>query len=121
MDNTSPETRPAHEREPAAVPIACTLTGDDQDVRILQWRRLLAQATAREPVPGGIRFTLPATLAGPAAELAAAEQRCCPFFRFTLVLADASLQLTVQAPPGAEPFLTGLTDESGRRAPLDRV
>jgi hypothetical protein len=112
MNNTSPGTQPAHEREPAAVPIACTLTGDDQDARMGEWRGLLARATAREPVEGGVRVMLPAALAGPAAELAAAEQRCCSFFRFTLVLDGGNLQLTVQAPPYAGPFLAALFSDS---------
>ena len=54
------------------------------------------------------------------AELAVAEQRCCPFFRFTLVLDGGMVQLTVQAPPEAAPFLaslTGPTDEPGAPAP----
>ena len=92
-------------------PIACTLSGGDQDQRLGEWRQLLAQATARQPVPDGLQLTLPPALAGPAAELAAAEQRCCPFFRFTLVLAGGGLQLTVQAPPEAGPLLAALTDE----------
>ena len=73
---------------------------------------LFAQATARESVPGGVRVTLPAALAGLAAELAAAEQRCCPFFRFTLLFAGGGVQLTAQAPAAAEPLLARLTDES---------
>jgi MerR family transcriptional regulator, copper efflux regulator len=81
-----------------------------------EWRQLLAQATGREPVPDGLEFALPATLAGPAAELAAAEQRCCPFFRFTLVLAGGGLQLTVQAPAEARPLLAAFSDEPGAPA-----
>jgi MerR family copper efflux transcriptional regulator len=92
-------------------PIACTLSGSDQGQRVGEWQNLLAHGTAREPVPDGIRVTLPAGLAGPAAELAAAEQRCCPFFRFTLVFDGGDIQLTMQAPPEAAPLLTALTDD----------
>jgi MerR family copper efflux transcriptional regulator len=92
-------------------PIACTLSGSDQAERTGEWRDLLARGSAREPVPDGIRVTLPAGLAGPAAELAAAEQRCCPFFRFTLVFDGGDIQLTMQAPPEAAPLLTALTDD----------
>jgi MerR family transcriptional regulator, copper efflux regulator len=91
-------------------PIACTLSGSDQGQRVGEWQKLLAHGTAREPVPDGIRVTLPAGLAGPAAELAAAEQRCCPFFRFTLVFDGGVIQLTMQAPAEAAPLLTALTD-----------
>ena len=97
-------------------PIACTLNGSDQGQRVGEWQNLLAHGTAREPVPDGIRVTLPAALAGPAAELAAAEQQCCPFFRFALVFDGGDIQLTMQAPPEAAPLLTALTDESAPTA-----
>jgi hypothetical protein len=92
-------------------PIACTLSGSDQGQRVREWQKLLAHGTARAPVPDGIRVTLPAGLAGPAAELAAAEQQCCPFFRFTLVFDGGVIQLTMQAPPEAAPLLTALADD----------
>ena len=41
-------------------PIACTLSGSDQGQRVREWQDLLAHGTAREPVPDGIRVTLPA-------------------------------------------------------------
>lgn len=89
--------------EPA--PIACTLTGNEQTERIDQWAALLAQEQRREPIEGGVRIHLPATLSGPVAELAAAEQHCCAFFDFTLRLAAGSLQLEVRAPEEAAPLL----------------
>src|ERR1700760_3561883 len=91
-------------------PIACTLSGSDQDQRVGEWQKLLAHGTAREPVPDGVRVTLPAELAGPAAELAAAEQQGWPFFRFPLVFDGGVIQLTVEAPPEAAPLLTALAD-----------
>jgi MerR family copper efflux transcriptional regulator len=94
-------------RDPAGgLPIACTLDGAGQAERLDQWRRLLARADRRERIDGGVRFQLPATLAGPAAELAAAEQRCCAFFAFTLHLAGGGLELEVRAPAEALPLLT---------------
>jgi MerR family transcriptional regulator, copper efflux regulator len=95
------------------VPIACSLDGDGQQARLAEWRGLFAQATVREPVTGGVRFTLPAARAGRAAELAAAEQRCCPFFRFALVFDGSDVHLTVQAPADAGELLAALTDEPG--------
>ena len=94
-------------------PIACSLDGDGQQARLAEWRGLFAQATAREPVTDGVRFTLPAARAGRAAELAAAEQRCCPFFRFALVFDGGDVHLTVQAPADAGELLAALTDELG--------
>jgi len=89
-----------------SLPIACALDGAGQAERLDQWRRLLARADCRERVEGGLRFQLPATLAGPAAELAAAEQRCCAFLAFTLRLAGGGLELEVRAPAEALPLLT---------------
>jgi MerR family transcriptional regulator, copper efflux regulator len=100
------------DQNPELQPIACTLSGNDQGQRVGEWQNLLARGTAREPVQDGIRVTLPAALAGPAAELAAAEQQCCPFFRFTLVFDGGTVQLTMQAPPEAGQLLAALTDES---------
>lgn len=110
------QTTPLPEQEP----IACSLDGDGQEARLAEWRDLLALGTAREPVANGIRVTLPAALAGSAAELAAAEQRCCPFFRFTLVFDGGDVRLTVQAPPEAGPLLAAFTDEPGRPVSLYR-
>jgi hypothetical protein len=99
-------------------PLACSLDGGDRETRLAEWHDLFAGAIAREPVEDGIQAVLPAALAGRAAELAAAEQRCCPFFRFTLVLDDGRVQATVQAPPGAGSFLVMLTDDPGPPASL---
>ncbi|MGH3885307.1 MAG: MerR family transcriptional regulator [Pseudonocardiaceae bacterium] len=102
-------------RPPAAPeppPIACTLTGDDQAERVARWRRLLAGAD-REGIDGGLLIRLPAELAGPVAKLAAAEQRCCAFFEFTVRLVGGGLQLRVCAPEEAAPLLTELFGTPG--------
>jgi MerR family transcriptional regulator, copper efflux regulator len=85
--------------------IACTLAPAERPGRLEDWRRLLGQARAGSPVEGGLAFLLPARLAGRAAELAAAEQQCCPFFEFTLHLAAGELRLEMRAPEGALPML----------------
>jgi hypothetical protein len=81
------------------------LTNDDRDERVGAWRRLLARADHREPIDGGLRFELPASLASLTAELAAAEQQCCTFFDFTLHLAGGALHLDVRAPAEAAPLI----------------
>lgn len=98
---------------PEDAPIACTLTGPEQVSRAGQWQRLLARARRRVPIEGGVRIHLPAGAAGPAAELAAAEQSCCAFFGFTLRLAGPELLLEVTAPAEAAPLLAGLFGVSG--------
>jgi MerR family transcriptional regulator, copper efflux regulator len=90
------------------LPIACTLAAADQADRVEGWRRLLGQADGREQADGGLAFRLPAGLAGRVAELAAAEQRCCPFLEFTLHLAAGGLRLEVRAPEGAASLLANV-------------
>jgi MerR family transcriptional regulator, copper efflux regulator len=89
-------------------PIACTLTTADQADRIGEWRRLLGQADGREQVDGGLAFRFPAALAGQVAELAVAEQQCCPFLEFTLHLIAGGLRFEVQVPEGAAPLLADM-------------
>jgi MerR family transcriptional regulator, copper efflux regulator len=94
-------------------PIACTLSSGDRGERVGAWRQLLARADRREPIDGGLRFSLPASLAGLTAELAAAEQQCCTFFDFTLHLSGGTLDLEVRAPAEAAPLLRDLFAAAG--------
>jgi DNA-binding transcriptional MerR regulator len=91
------------------VPVACTLSGDEQTDRAAQWRQLLQEAVSREEIADGLRLTFPPgpDLAGRVAALAAAEQDCCAFFTFSLELAGA-LVLTVRAPENAAASLADL-------------
>ncbi|MFC0541999.1 hypothetical protein [Kutzneria chonburiensis] len=88
--------------------IACSLDGGEQQDRAEQWRRLLTTAVRSEPVERGIRFVLPVGMAGQVAGLAAAELRCCPFFEFTLRLADDRLGFEVRAPVAAAGLVADL-------------
>ncbi|MFI0723512.1 MerR family transcriptional regulator [Streptomyces sp. NPDC021224] len=85
----------AGDRRTAAV--ACSLSGGGMAARVTRWRRLLAGA-ARAPLPGGLRLTVPAGRAAALTRLAAAEQRCCPFFDFRLHLDGPRAHLEVRAP-----------------------
>jgi DNA-binding transcriptional MerR regulator len=102
--------RPQSPSEPAA--IACTLTGGAQAARIAQWQRLLNGAR-RKSIEGGLRLHLSTELAGPVAELAAAEQHCCAFFDFTVRLAGGGLELEVRAPTDAAPLLAEVFGTAG--------
>jgi DNA-binding transcriptional MerR regulator len=88
----------------AAAPIVCTLEAADRPRRLEEWRTLLARATAREAVDGGVRLRFPfeADLAAEVARLAAAEQACCSFFDFTVRIAKAGLALEVRGPAEVE-------------------
>lgn len=65
--------------------------------RAAAWRAVLDGAT-RTPISGGFRVTLRAKHIPQIAELAFAEQQCCPFFDFRLHLDGIDLHLEVRAP-----------------------
>jgi DNA-binding transcriptional MerR regulator len=77
-------------------PVVCSLAGEGMSERIVQWRAALDGATRAE-IPDGMRLTAPADRLLPLAELAAAEQRCCPFFDFRFHLDGQVLHMEVRA------------------------
>src|SRR5262249_45544445 len=99
------------------VPIACTLGAGEMSTRLDEWNDLLTAkpdrhqgVTARQALDdGGLRLEFaPATDITEIARLAAAEQDCCRFFRFALVVDDRGVALEVHAPPDGLPVLTAL-------------
>jgi MerR family copper efflux transcriptional regulator len=86
------------------VEIACTLDAEQMPGREAAWHNLLAMVTAREPIDGGVRLTLPhrADLAATAAELATMEVGCCAFFTFRLTIDKDALLFDVTAPPDGQ-------------------
>ncbi|MFI1781959.1 MerR family transcriptional regulator [Streptomyces rubiginosohelvolus] len=105
----SPGRRAAREEAERwrTAPVACSLSGDGLRERTARWREAVAGAT-RAAVPGGLRLTLPVDRVARIAELAAAEQECCPFFDFRLHLDGPHLHLEVRAPADGGALLTGL-------------
>lgn len=88
-------------------PIACSLDGDAMGDRIRQWHDLTGDAE-RRAIPGGLRLSMPVDRAATVAGLAAAEQRCCPFFAFTIHFGGERLHLEVRVPAEAQTMLTTL-------------
>jgi DNA-binding transcriptional MerR regulator len=95
-----PSVSPAVPALVADSPLACGLTGPQQDARAAERARLLAEATGWQPTADGFRVTFPADaeLAGRVASLAAREQQCCPLLAFTVAMFGAVLVLDVRAP-----------------------
>ena len=102
-----PVSRAAGPQRWQTAPIACSLTADGLGERAGRWRELVAGAS-RTAIPHGLRLTVPASRAAVVAELAAAEQECCPFFDFRLYLNGPDLHLEVRAPADAADLLAGL-------------
>ena len=97
-------------------PIACTLGGGEMATRLDEWTTLLADprdplrgVTARRPIDQGLRLEFgPHTDVAEIARLAAAEQGCCRFFDFALVIDGRGIALEVRAPADAQPVLAAL-------------
>ncbi|WP_420880730.1 MerR family transcriptional regulator [Rhodococcus sp. (in: high G+C Gram-positive bacteria)] len=81
-------------------PIACSLGAADHEERVHRWQQVLAGGV-REPGPGDVRLRLPLDRVGALAELAAAEQQCCPFYDFHLHLRGSEVVFDVAAPAEA--------------------
>ena len=90
--------------------IACTLQPDAVPDRVTDWQDLVARATDRTPVDGGVSLAFPADadLAAQIARLAAAEQQCCTFFTFTVRLTTGEVRLEVQAPADASDVVAAM-------------
>ena len=104
------------------VPIACTLSAGDMSTRLDEWTALLADkqdllqgVTARRALDdGGLRLEFgPNTEVTEIARLAAAEQACCRFFSFALVIDNRGTALEVQAAADAQPVLVALFGAAG--------
>ncbi|GAA3566138.1 hypothetical protein GCM10022197_22500 [Microlunatus spumicola] len=99
-----------------AAPVVCRL-GAERSGQVDRWHALLAETPAERlngvGGGGGVRYRLPVTALADTAALAAAEQACCPFFRFDLSLRHDTFTLTIRTPPKGLPLLaeiTGLPD-----------
>jgi hypothetical protein len=96
-------------REP--IPIACSLTEDEQTERALEFQGLArAGLLARERTADGLRLRFRASdsLHERLADAIRKEKECCPFFDFALNERGDELELFVTAPAEAGPVLDAL-------------
>jgi MerR family transcriptional regulator, copper efflux regulator len=97
-------------------PVACTLGAGEMSTRLAEWNAILEEkqevlqgVTARHPVEDGVRLEFgPNADVAELARLAAAEQRCCRFFDFALVIDARGVALEVHAPPDAADVVAAL-------------
>jgi DNA-binding transcriptional MerR regulator len=97
-------------------PVACTLDVGRMGSRVEEWAALLdakedmlAGVVRRTAIDGGVRLRFgPGTDVAEVARLAAAEQDCCRFFRFTLSIDTDGIALEVRAPADAFDVVTAL-------------
>ena len=86
---------------PAPLPAACTLGPADGPARLARWRRLDQVAAPRATSAPGrleVRYRPVEGVAEELAELAAAEQVCCPFVTWSVTVEDGAPTLHVDAP-----------------------
>jgi DNA-binding transcriptional MerR regulator len=80
-------------------PIACTLAADSVGERLDRWHALLAGVDRRVDIDGGVRLEFAADVSiSEVAELAKAEQECCPFFAFAITIDGRGAGLEVHTP-----------------------
>ncbi|UTM39938.1 MerR family transcriptional regulator (plasmid) [Rhodococcus pyridinivorans] len=103
---------------PVDPPIACSLDAADHGERVHRWQQVLVDVV-REPGPADVRLRLPIDRVGALAELAAAEQHCCPFYEFDLHLRGTEVILDVGAPAAAAEMVRALFGD-GTSAPPAR-
>ncbi len=90
-------------------PIACTLTNKEASKQVLEWIDLQHRATAVDPIDGGVRMTLPASLIDDVEDLARREAGCCAFLTIdTSVVGDVLTLDISSANPDALPVISAL-------------
>lgn len=87
------------------IPIACTLTTKQATSQLDEWGRLRESATSIEPVDGGVRLTLPASVGGATRDLAAREAHCCAFLTLGVERVGSDVVLTITGPEDAQPVI----------------
>ena len=93
------------------VPIACTLTVEEQPDRVDEWRAFLTtHVESAELAPTEARLKLRSGDAAftTAADLALREKQCCAFFDFNLRLDTDGRWMTIGVPDDAAPILADL-------------
>lgn len=86
----------------------CTLSLDELPARTDQIQRLVDGLHSRERDGRRVRLSFDPGLSGVVAAFVRDESECCAFYDFAVEERDDTVQLTVEAPAGAEPLLDSL-------------
>ncbi|HZQ84412.1 MAG TPA: hypothetical protein VFA83_06230 [Acidimicrobiales bacterium] len=93
------------------VPIACTLTAEQQPDRLGEWRAFLTthvEAAELSPTQARLKLRAGDDAFITAADLALREKQCCAFFEFNLRLDTDGRWMTIGVPDDAAPVLADL-------------
>ena len=92
------------------LPIACSLTGGEQGLRIEDAGSLLGASRLVHELEDGYGFAFPGdgVWAKRLVEFVVAERSCCPFFRFELDFqpGGGEILLRVRGPEGSKQFIS---------------
>lgn len=86
----------------------CTLSLHELPARTDQVQRLVDGLRSRERDDRRVRLRFDPSLTGVVAAFVRDESACCAFFDFAVEERADAVQLTVEAPAGAEPLLDSL-------------
>jgi DNA-binding transcriptional MerR regulator len=93
----------------ASSEITCSLHPGSVGERIRDWDLVLSSATGRTSVPGGVVVVFDRDVDVAAlAQLAAAEQVCCSFFRFDIGIGADGITLEVTGPAESQQVITAM-------------
>jgi hypothetical protein len=99
------------------IPIACSLTADDAETRLDEWRATLTRVVvgAERTAPTELTLSLRANHDELAAlvDLVRREIACCSFFEFALHLTAGATTLRVRVPDDAAGVLDGFAQLAG--------
>lgn len=88
---------------------SCTLKPKLVNDRTDTWQLTVASSTERSRIDGGVRLSFSRDVdVREMAALAADEQACCDFFRFTISIESDSVTLDVIGPPQAQPVIAAM-------------
>ena len=93
---------------PVDVPIVCSLNAEAADGRIREWRTFLSGSVVSTERRGNVlRLGLVVSdgVLANAADLAAREKTCCPFFDFAIEIEPEARTLRVEVPEEASQVL----------------
>ncbi len=101
---------------PKELPLACSLDAAELPERLAQMAELgrssllTMESAERRAV---LRFRLSPGTAERLATIVAAEEECCAFMTMNLARGPDAVELTIGAPPGAEPVLAEMVHAFG--------
>ena len=104
---------------PSSLPIACSLSGEDQSKRLLEMASLsdrVLAVHARGERAALVDFRADAETKSRLERIVEAERKCCPFLELALSDHGSRLAVSIDGPEGAEPVIQEIVGAFSRAA-----